>query len=137
MTSKQIEEPSVESFDEWTDEQETQAIEAIGESLQNKYQVIGQNLWVLMPNGHRYKMPLNVDVTIFTSLDKRQLDPVDQVRELIRTINPDDADRIANENFINVVALSYKYADVFEKVQGATLGKLKASASSSKPTTSK
>ena len=128
-----VEIPDDASFDSYTEQDEQQAIEQAAAQLENKYRLVGQKLWARFPSGNKYFLPLNVDVTRFQNTNATA-DPVEQVHNLIATINPDDAQRINSEPFMNVVAFSVKYANVFEQVQAASLGKLTSSAKRSKHT---
>lgn len=126
--------PGDNEFDEWTQEREDEAIEQAGEALQNKYVIHGLNMWVKFPSGNIYHLPLNVDVTLFQQVNDID-DPVGQIHAIIQAINPEQAESINREPFINLTALSLRYADVFQKVQNASLGKLKAYSGSSTNTT--
>lgn len=126
--------PGDNEFDEWTQEREDEAIEQAGEALQNKYVIHGLNMWVKFPSGNTYHLPLNVDATLFQQVNDID-DPVGQIHAIIQAINPEQAESINREPFINLTALSLRYADVFQKVQNASLGKLKSYSGSSTNTT--
>lgn len=126
--------PGEDDFDNWTPELEDEAIVQAGEAMQNKYVIHGLDMWVRFPSGSVYHLPLNVDATLFQQVNDIS-DPVSQIHAIIQAINPDQAEAINREPFINLTALSLRYADVFEKVQNASLGKLKAYSGSSATTT--
>lgn len=127
------EDTAINDIDFDTEYDEDTAINNAAKQLENKYRIIGLNLYAEFPSGHRYKLPLNVDVTNFTGIDQNA-EPAQQVHDLIESISPENAEQINQEPIINVIALSIKYAQTFEKVQAASLGKLNGSLTASKHT---
>lgn len=113
--------PTQKMFDETTEEDLEQGIAEAGRLLENKYIVRFPDLWVRFPNKHIYSIPLNPPKRVLQEI--ADMTPVEQMTHLIAGGDEDLRRRLDDEDDLPIVSLSYKYAEILTKVQGASLGK--------------
>lgn len=113
--------PTLKMFDDFSDHDLEQAITEAGRMLENKYIVRFPDLWVRFPNKHIYSIPLNPPKRVLQEI--ADMTPVEQMTHLIAAGDEDLRRRLDDEDDLPLVALSYKYAEILAKVQGASLGK--------------
>ena len=113
--------PTQKMFDETTEEDLEQGIAEAGRLLENRYIVRFPDLWVRFPNKHIYSIPLNPPKRVLQEI--ADMTPVEQMTHLIAAGDEDLRRRLDDEDDLPLVALSYKYAEILAKVQGASLGK--------------
>lgn len=113
--------PTQKMFDETTEEDLEQGIAEAGRLLENRYIVRFPDLWVRFPNKHIYSIPLNPPKRVLQEI--ADMTPVEQMTHLIAGGDEDLRRRLDDEDDLPIVSLSYKYAEILTKVQGASLGK--------------
>lgn len=113
--------PTQKMFDETTEEDLEQGIAEAGRLLENKYIVRFPDLWVRFPNKHTYSIPLNPPKRVLQEI--ADMTPVEQMTHLIAGGDEELAHKLDDEDDLPLVSLSYKYAEILTKVQGASLGK--------------
>lgn len=118
--------PTVEEFDTWDEEKETEALAKTARQYCVRHIIKGDSVWFLVPGGHVYHLPLNLSIDDFLALEESVSDS-DQIKAVAGILESfagkNEADRLRKEPMLVTLNLIGDYGETFAKIQGAPLGK--------------
>lgn len=119
--------PTLEEFEAFDGEREDEALAAAAGSFKVLHLIDQEHpldLWVYSTTtGNAYRLPLNIPLSSYLELMSDDgLESIDGFRKVLRTFSPDDAEKLECESPLTVNEMLRVYGEVFQKVQGASLG---------------
>lgn len=129
--------PELSEFDEWNDEVEAKALEALAASSKTRHIIKGDLFWALAPQGHIYKLPLALSITDFEALANAQTDSesIEQIKSILHAFAGEKQARQLESEPIQVMqSILNDYGATIAKSQGTELGKSDGSPASSEST---
>lgn len=118
--------PTVEEFDTWDEEKETEALAKTARHYHARHIIKGDTIWFLGNGGHVYHLPLNLSIDDFLALEEAASDS-DQIKALTRILESfagkSEADQLRKEPMLVTLAIIGDYGETFARIQGAPLGK--------------
>jgi len=107
-------------FDSWTEDDETKAIEAIRPDV--RYVIVERTFVGRFGDGEIVKLPLSISLNDIDRLSAEFPNPVDQVKELLRTMGGDAALEVfTSHDLAETMVLAEKFFSVFSRIAGASL----------------
>ena len=124
-TKKTTDDIDLSIFDDWTDEQEEQALAMVANAFRVRHIIKGDEAWFLAPRGVVYRLPLSLTLKDFKRLSSvDDMESADGVRELLRAFVGDDAaDKLDDEPVQVTFNILSDYGRLVTSAQGAGLGK--------------
>lgn len=107
-------------FDNWSEEDEQKAIEALKPDV--RYVIVEKTFVGRFGDGVIVKLPLSISLDDIDRLSADFPNPVDQVKELLRTMGGDDAlAQFTSHDLTETVVMAEKFFQVFSRIAGASL----------------
>lgn len=118
--------PSIEDFDNWTEENEEAAFDQIRKNLQVKHLIKGDTYWAITPDHTIYQLPLLMSIPDFEALSSAGTDveSIEQIKKILTAFaGAQQAEKLEKQPIQVVLNLISDYATAITKAQGANLGK--------------
>lgn len=119
-------EPTLDEFDNWTDDDEQVAFENAKKLYQIKHVIKGDTYYARTPDNTLYKLPLSLSIHEFEALSNtdNDVESIAQLKKLLRDFaGAKQAESLEKQPVQVVINLLSDYATILTKTQGATLGK--------------
>ena len=118
--------PTLEDFENWTDDDEQSALDAIASRMKIRHIIKNDEYWALAPGGVIYKLPMFLSIHDFEALSSAA-DDSESIEQIKRILT-----QFAGEEQI-AFNLLQDYGATLMKTQGVELGKSQDSAEPSAP----
>lgn len=134
MTEKTNTTPTLADFDNWTEQDESNAIAEAAAKTKIRHIIKNGEYWALAPGGSIYKLPLFLSISDFEALSAATDDTesIEQINRILTVFaGEDQAKQLEKEPYQVAINLLQDYGATLVKTQGADLGKSENSANSS------
>lgn len=106
-------------FDSWSEDDETKAIEALKPEV--RYIIVEKTFVGRFDDGEIVQLPLSISLDDIDRLEAEHPSPVDQVKELLRTLGGDEALKVfVSHDLAATMVMAEKFFKVFSRIAGAT-----------------
>lgn len=107
-------------FDNWSEDMEEKAIAALAPKI--KYIIVEKTFIGRFEDGAIVKLPLSITLDDIDHLSAEFTNPVDQVKELLKTMGGEDSVKeFTRHNMTETIGMAEKFFSVFQRIAGASV----------------
>lgn len=107
-------------FDNWTEEDEEKALVALAPDI--KHIIVEGNFIGRFPDGVIVKLPLSISLDDIDAMTKDTPNPVDQVKNLLRTVaGEDEVAEFTKHDMTETIVMAERFFTLFSRIAQAAL----------------
>lgn len=128
--------PTLEDFENWTDDDEQSALDAIASRMKIRHIIKNDEYWALAPGGVIYKLPMFLSIHDFEALSSAADDSesIEQIKRILTQFAGEEQAKKLEDGPTQIAFnLLQDYGATLMKIQGVELGKSQDSAEPSAP----